>query len=328
MELKDLNLYQDAFEKYLQKENLGQYNPVNLFSPIGYIMSMGGKRIRPVLTLLTYQLFREDFEKALPQSLAVEVFHNFTLVHDDIMDQAPTRRGQETIHQKYGINSAILSGDAMLIMAYRYLVRSLSVDQLQPALERFSETALDICRGQQMDMDFEKQDIVSLQDYLSMIRYKTAVLLGLAMSLGGISAWAAPESVQKLNTCGTAAGMAFQVHDDYLDAFGDVQQTGKQRGGDIIQNKKTFLWIKAYEIGGDRVRQELIHWYNQTGSDPAIKVHRVLEIYQSLDLSSYCRQLQMEYTRQAIDALSALDTPDEKKQKIFDLMTLLLSRSH
>lgn len=328
MEFKDLAPYQDAFESYLLRENLEQNKPEALFTPIKYVMSMGGKRIRPILTLLAYQLFDRDFERALPQALAVEVFHNFTLVHDDIMDMAPTRRGVETIHEKFGTNPAILSGDAMLIMSYQYLTRKLAKTQIGPAVDLFSGTALDICRGQQMDMDFENEDHVTLDQYLLMIKYKTAVLLGLALALGGVVAGATDESIQRLKECGIAAGMAFQVHDDYLDAFGDATVTGKQRGGDIIQNKKTYLWTKAYEIGGDRIRQELTHWYSQTDVNPEVKVRRVLELFQSLDIESYCRQLQLKYTDKAVDALNALDTSVDSKQKIFDLMALLLSRSH
>lgn len=327
MEFRDLAPFQEAFEHYLQLAHIEENEPKLLFSPIRYILSMGGKRIRPILTLLAYQLFNEDYHRALPQSLAIETFHNFTLAHDDIMDQAPKRRGLDTVHEKFGINAAILSGDAMLIMAYEYLITGLDAKQVPLAVSLFSKTALDICRGQQLDMDFEHLESVSIDAYLQMIEFKTAVLLGLSMALGGIVASANEEAISKLHRCGVAAGMAFQIHDDYLDAFGDSKLTGKQRGGDIIQNKKTFLWLKAYEVGGDRLRQELVNWSRHTG-DPAAKVRRVLEIYQSLDIEGHCQQKQKEYTDQAIDALNELRAPISKKQWIFDLMALLLNRDH
>ena len=251
MEFKDLIAYQQAFERYLAK-NSGWFmdTHASLYKPIDYIMSLGGKRIRPVLTLLAYQLFDHEYSKALPQAMAVETFHNFSLMHDDIMDQATTRRGEPSVHHQFGMNAAILSGDAMLIMAYQYLVRDLTQDQLHSSVSLFSATALDICRGQQQDMDFEKEDLVSIEDYLAMIRNKTAVLLGLSMSLGAIVGGADAGSVVAMKQCGESAGMAFQIHDDYLDAFGNADQTGKERGGDIIQNKKTFLWLMACDLGG------------------------------------------------------------------------------
>jgi len=328
MEFKDLTPYQEAFELYLQKEQIERHQPLALFSPIHYIMSIGGKRIRPILTLLAYRLFADDYDRAFAQALAIEIFHNFSLVHDDIMDAAPTRRGFATVHQKFDINAAILSGDAMLIMAYQYLIQGLKPDQIHTAVDLFSSTALDICRGQQLDIDFEKEASVSIDDYLQMIEYKTAVLLGLSMSLGATVAEAGPDSVLALNSCGVAAGLAFQIHDDYLDAFGNTQLTGKQRGGDIIQNKKTFLWIKAYHLGDDRIKQELLHWDQQKAADPHAKVRRILEIYQALDIEGHCHQQQLVYTKKAIEALDQVAVPDPKKQKIFDLITLLLSRSH
>ena len=328
MEFKDLAPYQEAFETYLKAEQIEQNQPQALFAPIYYIMSIGGKRIRPILTLLAYELFADDYHRPLAQALAIEVFHNFSLVHDDIMDAAPTRRGVATVHQKFDTNAAILSGDAMLIMAYQYLLKGLGQEQLPNAIELLSSTALDICRGQQLDIDFEKQPVVTIDEYLEMIRYKTAVLLGLSMALGGTVAQADAASIQALSACGIAAGMAFQIHDDYLDAFGNSKLTGKQRGGDIIQNKKTFLWTKAYHLGGDRIQQELLHWVQQKDADPQAKVRRVLEIYQALDVEGHCHQQQLLYTNAAIDALNQVSAPDSKKQKIFDLMTLLLGRNH
>lgn len=328
MELKDLLPYQLAFENYLEQENLSGFIPATLFSPVSYILSLAGKRIRPLLTLLSGQLFNDSYTRVLPQALAVEIFHNFTLMHDDIMDQAPTRRGQASTHKKYGVNAAILSGDAMLIMSYQYLMRGLSEKQVIMALALFSEVALDICKGQQLDMDFEQNQIVEIEDYLDMIKKKTAVLIGLSMSLGAIVHEADQASVNALQTCGEAAGMAFQIQDDYLDAFGDSKLTGKQRGGDIIQNKKTYLWLKAWHLGGERIQRELMGLYSQHPDDPADKVRRVIDIYRALEVESHCRNLQIHYTNQAIDALNQVQSSEESRQQIFDMMVLLLGRNH
>ncbi|MBK8506901.1 MAG: polyprenyl synthetase family protein [Saprospiraceae bacterium] len=328
MEFKDLIAYQQAFERYLEKQQLVQGYPSSLYEPIGYIMALGGKRIRPVLTLLAHKLFDHQYARALPQAMAVETFHNFSLMHDDIMDQATTRRGGPSVHHQFGINAAILSGDAMLIMAYQYLVRDLTQDQLISALSLFSSTALDICRGQQQDMDFEKKDLVSIEDYLAMIRNKTAVLLGLSMSLGAIVGGADAGSVVAMKQCGESAGMAFQIHDDYLDAFGQTNKTGKKRGGDIIQNKKTFLWLMACNLGGERIREELISISHNQNYNSEAKVNRVLEVYRSLDIESQCQNRQRQYTDEAINALNQVNAPDSAKQQIFDLMALLLARNH
>jgi geranylgeranyl diphosphate synthase, type II len=325
---EDLVPYQRAFEEYLNEQKIAAGKPASLFTPVSYILSLSGKRIRPVLTLLSSHLFDDDFGKALPQAMAVEIFHNFSLMHDDIMDQAPTRRGQTSTHYKYGVNAAILSGDAMLIMSYQYLIRGMTEKQLSDTLPVFSEVALDICKGQQMDMDFEGMSVVRLDDYLEMIRKKTAVLLGLSMLLGAVVQKADPSSLRALRECGEAAGMAFQVHDDYLDAFGDSRLTGKQRGGDIIQNKKTYLWVQAIKLGGDRIARELAGLYSQPDIDPVFKVNRVLEIYHALGLESHCQGLQTQYTTQAVDALIRVKAPEASKQRIFDLMAMLLSRTY
>jgi geranylgeranyl diphosphate synthase type II len=249
-------------------------------------------------------------------------------MHDDIMDQATTRRGKPSVHHQFGINGAILSGDAMLIMAYEYLIRDLSHEQLSSSVSLFSATALDICRGQQQDMDFEKKDLVSIEEYLAMIRNKTAVLLGLSMSLGAIVGGADAVSVVSMKHCGESAGMAFQIHDDYLDAFGHANETGKKRGGDIIQNKKTFLWLTACDLGGERVREELISIANSQNYASEAKVNRVLDIYRALEIESQCQNRQRQYTDDAISALNQVNAPDAAKQKIFDLMALLLARNH
>ncbi|NND35135.1 MAG: polyprenyl synthetase family protein [Saprospiraceae bacterium] len=328
MDLKDLIPYQRAFDQYLETE-LKRFDAAGpLYSPIKYILSLPGKRIRPIMTLMSYHLFGNDFITALPQALTVETFHNFTLMHDDIMDAAPTRRGQPSAHINFGLNPAILSGDAMLILAYQYLIRDLTPAQLSAAVPMFSQVALDICQGQQEDMDFEFQQVVPIASYLDMIKKKTAILLGLSLSMGAVVAGASEESIKSLNDCGIAVGMAFQIHDDYLDAFGNPKMTGKQTGGDIINNKKTFLWLKACALGGVRVQQELISLNETQIDNPKAKIDRVLEIYRSLDLETHCIAQQHHYTTQAIDALNLVESTDEAKQRIFDLISLLLGRNH
>jgi geranylgeranyl diphosphate synthase type II len=325
MEFKDLAPYQKAFSQFLDQEIASIESGGSLYAPIRDILTLEGKRIRPILTLISYHLFKDDFVRTLPQAMAIETFHNFTLMHDDIMDAAPTRRGQPSACVKYGLNSAILSGDAMMILAYQYLARDISGSKLAASLAMFSEISLGICEGQQLDMEFETQDIVQIEAYLTMIKKKTAILLGLAMAVGGVVAGASEDSVAALTDCGVAVGMAFQIHDDYLDAFGNPALTGKQLGGDIIHNKKTYLWLKACDLGGNRIKDELIALKN---ANDQVKVDRVLEIYRSLDIESYCKALQREYTIHATEALRRVEADEAAKQRIFDLIALLLSRQH
>ena len=328
MDFKALMPYQQAFDKYLDSELDTFADRGPLYSPIKYLLSLKGKRIRPMLTLMSHHLFSEGFSSALPQALAVETFHNFTLMHDDIMDSAPTRRGKPSAFIKYGVNSAILSGDAMLILAYEYLIQNLSPDQIAMAVPMFSNVARDICQGQQEDMDFESKEVVPIAEYLGMIKKKTAILLGLSLALGGVTACIDSESIAALDDCGIAIGMAFQIHDDYLDVFGDPTLTGKQIGGDIIQNKKTFLWLKACALGGARVQKELVALNRLSSKNPRIKVDRVVEIYRSLDIETHCAAQQQLYTSRAVDALNRVSASEDAKQRIFDLIALLLSRKY
>ena len=229
--------YQQIISDYFATTSI-EKDPVNLYQPIQYILSLGGKRMRPVLTLMTAEIFDVDCRKALPAAIAVEMFHNFSLVHDDIMDDAPLRRGNQTVHEKWNLNTAILSGDAMLILAYQYF------EEYEPEIFRalaklFSKTALEVCEGQQWDVDFEQRDNVTIPEYLKMIEYKTAVLVAAAMKMGGIVAQTSVENCDLIYDFGLNLGIAFQLQDDYLDAFGDPETFGKQVGGDIMENKKT-----------------------------------------------------------------------------------------
>ncbi len=322
-----IEAYRETFERYCREEKLIE-DPVTLNIPIEYILSLGGKRIRPALVLMAYELFEEDYRKVLPQALAVELFHNFSLMHDDIMDQAPLRRGQQTVHLKYGVNAAILSGDAMLILSYKYLVRGLSKKRQEAAVARFTDTALKICQGQQLDLDFESEAHIDIQDYLRMIRWKTAVLLGTALALGALRAGARAKFVERLYRCGTSMGVAFQIQDDLLDAFGNPQNTGKQRGGDIIQNKRTFLYLKARDLADPRSKQELDMLYSAPEIDPQEKVNRVLEIYQALGIESHAHALKKKYALKGLRQLEKVGVSDVKKHALLVLMKGLLDRDH
>lgn len=244
--MQTIETYQKAFIAYLQ-EYATVKEPLGLYEPIQYILNLGGKRLRPVLTLLSAEIFDGDYKNALNAALSIEVFHNFSLVHDDIMDAAPLRRGQKTVHEKWDMNTGILSGDAMLIMAYQ-LFENYDATTFQSLAKLFSKTALEVCEGQQYDVDFETRTDVSVTEYLKMITFKTAVLVAAAMKMGAIVANASEENQNNIYEFGINLGIAFQLQDDYLDAFGNPETFGKQVGGDIIENKKTYLYIKSFGI--------------------------------------------------------------------------------
>jgi geranylgeranyl diphosphate synthase type II len=274
----------DKLETFIQNQSFGE-SPKELYDPITYILSLGGKRIRPLLSVLAYGLYRNDPEKILSQASAVEVFHNFTLMHDDIMDQAPLRRGQATVHEKWNPNIAILSGDVMMVRAYDLLLDT-DPKLLPQVIRLFNKTAAEVCEGQQLDMNFESIAQVKEEEYLNMIRLKTAVLLGFALQLGGILAGAAQKDVQKLYDFGVNIGVGFQLKDDLLDVFADQAKFGKQVGGDIISNKKTFLLIKALELATGKEAEDLNHWLTVPEFDKEEKVKAVRAIYEKLGIKS------------------------------------------
>lgn len=266
--------------------------------------------MRPILTLMGAEVFDASFKEALPAALAVEMFHNFSLVHDDIMDDAPLRRGNETVHAKWNINTGILSGDAMLILAYRYF------EQYEPEIFRdlaklFSKTALEVCEGQQWDVDFETRDDVTLPEYLKMIEYKTAVLVGAAMKMGAIIARTSEENKNLIYDFGRNLGIAFQLQDDYLDAFGDPTTFGKQVGGDIIENKKTYLYLKALEFAAER--DQLRHLYSISPSDNTVKIDAVKHIFNQSGASDQTQKAIRDYTYKAFETLERMDISAEKK---------------
>ena len=303
--------YQDFFINFLQKQSITK-EPKNLYDPITYILGLGGKRMRPVLTLMATEVFNVDYEKALPAAMAVEVFHNFSLVHDDIMDDAPLRRGQVTVHEKWDINTGILSGDAMLILAYQYF------EQYEPIVFRdlaklFSKTALEVCEGQQWDVDFETRTDVTIPEYLKMIEYKTAVLVAAAMKMGAIVAQTSDENANLIYEFGLNLGLAFQLQDDYLDAFGDPETFGKQVGGDIIENKKTYLYLKAISFSSQEEYAQLTALFLTQPDDSSEKINAVKEIFNRSGASKATQDAIQEYTFKAFDTLEKMNITADKK---------------
>ncbi len=304
--------YQEFIANYLQSQTQSK-EPKNLYEPIAYILGLGGKRIRPVLTLMTAEVFDANYEKALPAALAVEVFHNFSLIHDDIMDDAPLRRGHETVHEKWNVNTGILSGDAMLILAYQYFEKyeALAFSQLA---KLFSKTALEVCEGQQWDVDFEDREDVTIPEYLKMIEYKTAVLVAAAMKMGAIIADTSTENANLIYDFGLNLGLAFQLQDDYLDAFGDPETFGKQVGGDIIENKKTYLYLKAVEFASTEQREQLRHLFSVQPSDNTDKIESVKQIFLSTGSAVATQKAIQDFTLQAFQTLEQISIDQEKKQ--------------
>ncbi|AWW30368.1 polyprenyl synthetase family protein [Echinicola strongylocentroti] len=302
------NLSQELVEQL--EKHIGAYSfgndPQQLYDPIAYIMSLGGKRIRPLLTLLAYSLYRDDYEKILTPAAAVEVFHNFTLVHDDIMDEAPLRRGEATVHKKWDTNTAILAGDVMLVKVYDMLLH-VPEDKLAVCLRLFNQTASEVCEGQQHDMNFETREQVSESEYLEMIRQKTAVLLGFALQYGAILGGASLEDSQHLYEFGVNVGIGFQLKDDLLDVYADKAKFGKQVGGDILANKKTFLLIKAKELATGEEKRQLEGWLGKDEFDKVEKVEKVTAIYDSLGIKRITEAKMESYFQQGFAQLSALE---------------------
>ncbi|MFC5682367.1 polyprenyl synthetase family protein [Flavobacterium sp. MAHUQ-51] len=309
--MHSVNQYQEFVSNYLQSQ-LEIKEPKNLYEPIHYILGLGGKRIRPVLTLMSAEVFDVSYEKALPAALAVEVFHNFSLVHDDIMDDAPLRRGNVTVHEKWNINTGILSGDAMLILAYQYF-EAYDAVIFRDLAKLFSKTALEVCEGQQWDVDFETRIDVTVPEYLKMIEYKTAVLVAAAMKMGAIIAETSAENANLIYDFGLNLGIAFQLQDDYLDAFGNPATFGKQVGGDIIENKKTYLYLKGMEFANGVDKQELADLFSIQMEDNEAKIAQVKEIFVNSGAAKATQQAIEEYTYKAFETLEKMDINAEKK---------------
>lgn len=320
-----LKKYNGELQKYLEKAVL-QKEPRQLYDPIKYILSLGGKRLRPVLTLMVCDFFGTDFKKSMHAALAVELFHNFSLIHDDIMDNAPLRRGEKTVHEKWDVNTAILSGDAMLILAYRFF-ENYEPKMFQELAKLFSETALQVCEGQQHDMDFETRDDVTLVEYIKMIDHKTAVLVGAAMKMGAIVAEASENDKDAIYQFGRNLGIAFQLQDDYLDVFGNPETFGKQVGGDIISNKKTFLYLMAIGQGSSLQAEELEHLYSITPKNPADKILTVKEIFLLSGAAEATRWEIEKYSNHAFSLLETINISEEKKKTLRQFGNDLMQRN-
>jgi geranylgeranyl diphosphate synthase type II len=322
---ESITQYREVFLRYLaQNQQYGE--PDGLYHPIKYILDLGGKRMRPLLVLMAADLYGAPLEDALPAAMAVEVFHNFSLVHDDIMDAAPLRRGKPTVHQKWDANTGILSGDAMLIMAYQYL-EQYGGETFKPLTALFSKTALQVCEGQQFDMDFEGRDDVTLEEYLHMIAYKTAVLLGCALQMGALIGGAPEKEQLAIYNFGMSLGIAFQLQDDYLDVFGDPETFGKQVGGDIIENKKTFLYLQGLELATPAEAQELKDLYSVKPKEPTSKVNRVKQIFCDSGADLAIQQQISRYTDTAFEQLENLEGNQSAKQALRAFGAWLLQRN-
>ncbi|WP_448518434.1 polyprenyl synthetase family protein [Rhodoflexus sp.] len=314
MEFDFLNA-QAALEKAIQQLNLGE-KPIELYEPIRYIMSLGGKRMRPMLVLLGKYAVADDWQNDVQAAITVEMFHNFTLIHDDIMDKAPLRRGQPTVHEKWNDNTALLSGDVMLVKTYDQLLESVPPALLPLLLRRFNKTSVEVCEGQQMDMNFEQRKRVPMEEYIDMIRLKTAVLLGFSLEMGAILGGAAPETIRNLYEFGIQLGIGFQLKDDILDVYSEPDKFGKQVGGDIIANKKTFLLIRALELANPMQTRELDYWLSVEDFDPQVKIDSVKEIYEQLKVREQAEQAMNAYFDRGFAALAAAGLAPDRHETI------------
>ena len=304
-----------------------QFNrqPQGLYDPVAYVLSLGGKRIRPLLMLMAYNLYREDVERIFPQATGIEVYHNYTLLHDDLMDKADRRRGKPTVHKVWNENIAILSGDAMLVLAYQFMAQC-PAEKLKEVMDLFSLTALEICEGQQMDMDFETRKDVTEAEYIEMIRLKTSVLLSCSLKMGALLAGASDDDAQHLYDFGIRLGLAFQLKDDLLDVYGNPEVFGKNIGGDILCNKKTYLLIKAFELADPAQRQALEKWMDADTHAPEEKISAVTALYDEIGVKARCEALMETYADQARASLEAVSVPAQRKAELTALMEKLMHR--
>ena len=300
-------------------------SPKGLYDPVKYVLSLGGKRIRPVLMLMAYNLYKENVEQVYDPATGIEIYHNYTLLHDDLMDRADVRRGKPTVHKVWDDNTAILSGDAMLVLAYQYMA-ACPTEYLKEVMSIFSLTALEICEGQQLDMEFESRNDVAEDEYIEMIRLKTAVLLAASLKIGAILAGASAVDAENLYNFGMQIGVAFQLQDDLLDVYGDPEVFGKKIGGDILCNKKTYMLIKALERANGEQLEELNRWLNAENCQPAEKIAAVTEIYNQLTIRSVCENKMREYYTLAMESLEAVAVAEEKKKELKNLVKLLMYR--
>ena len=301
--------------------------PKGLYEPVKYVLSMGGKRIRPSLMLMAYNMYKDDPESILPSACAIETYHNYTLLHDDLMDNAGMRRGKQTVHVKWNANTAILSGDSMLVLAYSHFLKC-RLDKLKPVLDLFTETALEIGEGQQYDMDFETRTDVTEAEYIEMIRLKTSVLLACALKIGALLADAPDEDADNLYKFGEQMGLAFQLQDDYLDVYGDPLVFGKAVGGDILCNKKTYMLINAFNRADDAQRAELMRWVTAKDFDPKEKIAAVTAIYDKVGIRKVAEEKIEYYFEQSRKYLAKVNLPDERKAVLAAYTDKMMTRKN
>jgi geranylgeranyl diphosphate synthase type II len=304
-----------------------RFEPSSLYDPIEYMMDLGGKRLRPLLTLMSCDMFGGEIENALAPAIGLELFHNFTLLHDDIMDMAPLRRGKKTVYKKWSTNSAILSGDTLFVMAYEYVTKTNS-SQLPEVLDLFNDTARKVCEGQQYDMDYEKRSDVAIEDYIRMIRLKTAVLIACSLKLGAIIAKAPAREADLIYNFGENLGLAFQLQDDYLDVFGEVKKFGKEIGNDIVTNKKTFLYLKAFEMATGKSLEKLKNHFHKNIRQQSEKVNVITGIYRELRIDAMTRLLIDDYFSKALAILSGIKIEESKKKFLLELAGQMVDREN
>jgi len=319
-----LQAYKEEFLAYLDKE-IQIKEPKNLYEPIHYILQIGGKRLRPILTLVSTHYFNGNYKDALPASLAIEVFHNFTLVHDDIMDEAPIRRGKTTVHKKWDLNRGILSGDAMMLLTNQ-LMEHYEPQKFKDLMVLFNKTALEVCEGQQYDVDFETRNDVSIVEYIKMITYKTAVLVACSLKMGAIIANASKQDANLIYDFGLNLGIAFQLQDDYLDTFGNPETFGKQIGGDILENKKTFLHLKLLEVINKSDKEKLLQWY-QSKEKSDKKIAEVTTLYKDYKIPEMVKQAIDKFTKLSFESLENSSINTEGKAFFIQLGNDLLKRT-
>jgi len=322
--MQTLHQIQETFEQYLRLNQFGR-PPRELYEPVDYILSLGGKRLRPAVLLMGHYLFDDSIEKSLPAAFAVEVFHNFTLMHDDILDEAPLRRGQPTVHEKYNLGAAILSGDVMLIHAYEYLMR-LDSPKLGEVLRVFNQTAIEVCEGQQMDINFENRNDVKIEEYLKMIELKTSVLLAAALKIGALLGGATEKDAHALYEFGRNLGIAFQLQDDVLDTFGDPEKFGKKTGGDIAQNKKTFLYLKALEVADEGTKSTLRAYFNDPEVEKETKIKEVVGIFNQHKIKELAEQEKERFQKKALYHLKEVSASPDRKGILEKFAAALMQR--
>ena len=314
----------EIINQYLSKLSYDR-KPASLYEPIKYVLDLGGKRIRPILMLLSYNLYKDNPQEILSSACALETYHNYTLLHDDLMDEAPLRRGQQTVHMKWNANQAILSGDSMLVLAYERLAKC-DTKHLEAVLSLFTETALQIGEGQQYDMEFEMRNDVAVEEYIEMIRLKTSVLLACATKMGAILADATQEDAENLYKFGEQIGLAFQLQDDYLDVYGDAKVFGKKIGGDIVSNKKTYMLITAFNQANTGQRAELENWINKKDFNTEEKIVAITRIYNEIGIDKLAKEKMNFYYEQGKNFLDAVKLPDERKEALAEYAAKMMKR--